>query len=173
MKKYCLFLALLLTLLTACKKEKAAPNFELNLVTNPSDKWSAANIDISSLVFTFDAEPPAQLGGQRTKNWDGVSVLQDLTAAQSDNLSSFQHIEMTTFGIRPDWKIILYEIDATTAQTVNIPETDFLSLSEEVVIENGKAYDVVLIIDPNTAFVEENKTVRLDWAGVSVLLSEK
>ncbi len=165
----------LVLLFSYCTNNNQAPSFELSLVTTPSDKWETASIDIESLIFTFDAAAPALSGsGQRTRNWDGVSVSQDLTTPQNDNVSSFQHLEMTATGIRPDWEITLFDSDMPDSKIVNTDQGfEFLSLPTDIVLENGKSYDIVLTIDPDVAFLEGNDVVQLNLEGVSVTLTEQ
>lgn len=165
---YQLLLLFPATLFFSCDNDSnESPRFDLLLTTESSTKYSGATVNFSSLIFIEESKSPAQRTGQRTRNWEGGESLQLLTSPQTENIGSFPHVEMTTIGIEPDWEITLFQQDSSNAKTVLIEEMEYLELSEEVVIENGRSYTIEVNIDPDVAFKKEDDFVRLDWDGVT------
>jgi len=139
------------------------PLLNISFTTLPSEKFDRFELKVSSIHFIDKIDEDGRAnGGSMLQQWDGAPLSIDLENKQSFVIANDNHWSMNVEGMRLAlFKLKLFK-NESSVENVDLPYVSHVTLMDNVILENGKQYDIEFIFDLDELIYEENGMLFMD-----------
>ena len=157
----------------SCSEEKIdsdgiiEPRIQVNLKIRNANGWESANVTINYIRF-FQTTAIGTV-----QNWNGTTLNFDLKQEETKEVLEKPYWESILLGIDPNFiETSFVSTDDMQTEEVAIEYVEYIPFENQTTIENGKKYQIDLVINLEEALIKKEDSFELKVSTIEAKISE-
>ena len=161
----------------SCSEERMnsidEPTIQVNLHFRNANEWKSANVTIDYIRFFQTNSEQSETGIGTVQNWNGTTLNFDLRQEKTKKVLEKTYWEAILLGIDPNFIATSFvTADNLQIEGVAIEYVEYIPFENQTTIENGKKYQIDLVIDLDEALIKKADSFELKVSTIKAKISE-